>query len=385
MKGCNHYLSTMKSWLGIILIVVSLSCNQDRNTAAGDITWTNVPLKYARGFTIEKSADLYRVKILEPYKEANVELTYLFYSGAQPALEISADARIATPVEEIVCTSTTHIPLLDYLNQTNALVGFPTTDYISSKAMRKRINSGKVSELGIDDALNLEKLIALRPDLVMAYSLSGDLGQYKLIEEAGIPVILNAEYLESHPLGRAEWLKLAGIVFGKTRQADSIFNSIEREYMATRQRVQSASSQPTTLSGVIYGDSWYLPGGKNYASTLLHDAGFGFFWQEDTTSAFLPLSFETVFDKGRTADFWIGVASFNSLEEMATTDERYTNFTAYKNSKVYSYNKLIGEKGGSEFLELGYLRPDLILKDLAKIGHPELMPDHELFFHFRLP
>ena len=139
------------------------------------------------------------------------------------------------------------------------------------------------------------------------------------------------------------------------------------------------------MSGVVYGDSWYLPGGQNYASTLLSNAGYSYFWQSDTTSAFLPLSFEKVFEQAQQAEYWIGVASFRSLEEIARADQRYTYFEAYKTAQVYSYNKRIGEKGGSEFLELGYIRPDLILKDLVKISHPELLPQHELFFHFKLP
>ena len=347
--------------------------------------WTDLPLKYANGFTLAQSGNIFRVEITEPYKGAKTSLTYIVYRESESAPDLTADAIISYPVKSIVCTSTTHIPLLDYLDETGSLVGFPSLDYISSKAMRKKINSGKVSELGIDDALNLEKVIELRPDLVMGYSLTGDFGQYQLIEEAGIPVLINAEYLEAHPLGRAEWIKLAGLLFDKRDLADSLFSNIEKEYLSTVELVQNIEARPTTISGVLYGDSWYLPGGKNYASTLLHDAGFDFFWKNDTTTAFLPLSFETVFDKGRTADFWIGVASYNSLKQLASGDQRYTRFNAFQNKNVYSYNKLIGEKGGSEFLELGYLRPDLILKDLVKIGHPELLPEHKLFFHFKLP
>lgn len=375
----------MKNWPLLAFLVFSLSCTEQKNKPTTELEWQSVPLKYATGFTIEKASAYYRISILEPYKGAPKALTYIFYPTKDEAPKIPADATIALPVKNIVCTSTTHIPLLDYLDESAALTGFPTLDYISSEKMRKRINSGKVSELGIDEALNLEKLIALRPDLVMAYSLTGDLGQYQLIQETGIPVILNAEYLETHPLGRAEWLKLAGVIFDKLSLADSIFNKIETNYLAAEALVKDGLKQPSVLSGVLYGDSWYLPGGQNYGSTLLRDAGFDFFWKNDTSSAFLPLSFETVFDRGRTADFWIGVASFTSLAEIAAADLRYTRFTAYQEGNVYSYNKLIGERGGSEFLELGYLRPDLILKDLVKIGHPELLPEHELFFHFKLP
>lgn len=370
--------------LSFALILLLLSCSQHRQEKETDLSWTSIPLKYATGFSLEKSEEAYRVAISQPYKGAKEGFTYIFHTG-ETMSGLYADATVPIPVKSIVCTSTTHIPMLDYLNKADALIGFPTLDYISSASMRERINSGKVSELGIDEALNLEKLIALRPDLVLGYTLTGDLGQFNVVEETGIPVILNAEYLETHPLGRAEWIKLVGVMFDDLDRADSVFDMIEKEYLDAKALVEQIDENPSVLSGVVYGDSWYLPGGRNYASTLLNNAGYDFFWKTDTTSAFLPLSFETVFDKAHNSDYWIGVASFRSLEEIATGDQRYTAFEAYKSGNVYSYNKRIGEKGGSEFLELGYLRPDLILKDLIKIAHPELIPEHELYFHFKLP
>jgi iron complex transport system substrate-binding protein len=367
------------------LLFLLTACSQPDRGNENHEEWKSIALKYATGFTLEQSDHAYRVKLSQPYKGAKQGLTYIFHRGIESKNNTSVDAQAKIPIKTIVCTSTTHIPLLDYLEKSDALVGFPTLDYISSDTMRKRINSGKVSELGIDEALNLEKLIDLRPDLVMGYSLSGDLGQFTLVEETGIPVILNAEYLETHPLGRAEWIKLAGILFDELDLADSVFDLIEEEYLKAGSLMSQVDQKPSALSGVVYGDSWYLPGGKNYASTLLNNAGYDFFWKSDTTSAFLPLSFETVFDQAHNSDYWIGVASYRTLVEIAEGDQRYTSFQAYKTGNVYSYNKRIGEKGGSEFLELGYLRPDLILKDLIKIAHPELLPRHELYFHFKLP
>ena len=371
--------------LFLFLIVSLLGCADRSEQSFQPYEFSDTPLKYAGGFAVKKAAGFYLIEILQPYKGAEDTIRYVFYDRHSEKPVIEADAFVQIPVETVVTTSTTHIPLLDYLEESDKLVGFPTLDYISSELMRERIDSGFVRELGVDEALNLEALIELGPDAVMAYSLHGDLGQFALIQEAGIPVIINAEYLERHPLGRAEWIKLAGLLFDKQKQADSVFNAIESQYLATKNLIQELEPAPTALSGVVYGDSWYLPGGKNYASTLLRDAGFSFFWEDDTTSAFLPVSFEVVFDSAKDAKYWIGVASFQSLDEVEAADSRYTRFSAYKKQQVYSYNKRIGAKGGSEFLELGYLRPDIILKDLVKIGHPDLLPEHDLFFHFKLP
>ena len=362
-----------------------IACHPAEKEVVTNTEYQQVPLSYARGFTIEKGPGHYLVKILTPYKGATNPLTYVFYNRQQPPPAVKADAFVPIPVKSIVCTSTTHIPLLDYLNESPALIGFPTLDYISSAPVRARIAAGKVAELGVDEALNIEKLVSIRPEVVMGYSLTGDFGQFNRIAEAGIPVVVNAEYLEQHPLGRAEWLKLAGLLFQKEAMADSVFNYIENEYLTALALAKTGPDRPTVMSGIVYGDSWFVPGGKNYAARMLQDAGFTYLWQQDTSSAFLPLSFETVFERAHEADFWVGVGSFRSLAELAAADNRYTRFRPFHQHRVYSYNKRLGARGGSEFLELGYLRPDIILRDLIKIAHPNLLPEHELFFHFQLP
>ena len=137
----------MKTWLAVLLLTLTLSCAEQRSNTAESAAWKSIPLKYAEGFSLEKSADLFRVTIHRPYKASQEKLTYVFYPDNTSKPSFEADAIVSIPVKSIVCSSTTHIPLLDYLNETDALIGFPTTDYISSEAMRKRINSGKVSDL----------------------------------------------------------------------------------------------------------------------------------------------------------------------------------------------------------------------------------------------
>lgn len=345
----------------------------------------NAQLSYASGFSIHQQKDYTLIEVITPYKNADKGLRYVLYPRNTEKPHIEADAFIPIPIQSIVCTSTTHIPLLDYLGETDKLVGYPTTDYISSEKMRNRIDGGYVTELGIDNAINIEKLIELNPELVMAYTMSSDFGQFNKIQEAGIPVLINAEYMELNPLGRAEWIKLAGLLFGKEEKADSVFNMIETEYSNTLQKVEKVKNYPSVMSGSMYSDTWYLPGGRNYAAKLLSDAGFKYLWKQDTTTSFLALSYEVVLDKANKADYWIGASNFKSLKEMKEANERYSFFNPFTASTVYSYDKRIGAKGGSEFLELGYLRPDLILKDLVKIGHPEILPNHELFFYYKLP
>ncbi len=342
-------------------------------------------ITYAKGFKISKLGSSKLVEVTYPHKGATSGYKYLLVKKGTTPPKHDTDVKVIfIPLDRIVCTSTTHIPLLDYLNLSDKLVGFPTTDYISSEKTRKLVDAGKVEELGAEKGMNIEKLAVLKPEAVMSYTMTADLGQLKKVQELGIPVILNAEYLEEHPLGRAEWIKFMATFFDKEKEADEVFKMIEKNYLETKKLADKTTKKPTILSGVIYGDAWFMPGGQNYAAKLINDAGANYLWSSDSTKGFLQLSFESVYEKAHAADIWIGVASFSTLEEIKNADERYTKFNPYQIRQVYSYNARQGTKGGSEFLELGYLRPDIILNDLVKIAHPELLPDYQLYFHKRI-
>ncbi|MEQ9165773.1 MAG: ABC transporter substrate-binding protein [Fulvivirga sp.] len=372
--------------ISFFLFIGLISCNQtssnERENSASDKV---LELKYATGFAIEYFDGYKIVEVKRPYMNAKTSFKYILVSDeSKVPASLKNERIIQVPIKSIVCTSTTHIPLLDYLDETDKLIGFPTTDYISSEKMRARIDDGLVKDLGVDSDINLEELISLDPDMIMAYTIGGDYGQFNKMEQLGVPAVLNAEYLEEHPLGRAEWLKFMAAFFDKETMADSVFNSIEERYNELLALNKNTDNKPTILSGVVYGDTWYMPGGKNYASTLIRDAGGDYLWASASTSGFLELSFEAVYNKALNADFWIGVASFETLQAVEEADNRYADFDAFKNKKVYTYNARKGAKGGSEFLELGYLRPDLILADLIKILYPNQLPKHELYFHKQL-
>lgn len=341
-------------------------------------------IRYAKGFNIKREGKNTWVTVNYPYQGATTGYSYLLIPRGAKAPDHAADVKVVeVPIESIVCTSTTHIPHLDYLGVTDKLVGFPSTDYVSSEAARKRIDSGLVKDLGIDKGMNLELLYTLKASMVMGYTMSADIGQLKKIEEMGVPVVINGEYLERDPLGRAEWIKFTSLFFGKEKVADSVFNVIEKEYNTTREKLAAAEQKPSVLCGTVYGDAWFMPGGQNYASILLKDAGANYLWAADSTHGWLEISFESVYDKAKNADLWI-VGSFDTFDQLKAADQRYSMFKPFETKQIYNYNARKGAKGGNDFLELGYLRPDLILKDLAKITHPDLLPEHQLFFHSQL-
>ncbi len=371
--------------LVILLSICMMTCKDKREADNNQRVSDVAVLKYAKGFSISAVENARLVEVLYPFQGATSGYSYLLVPREEEPPAHNPDTRVIyTPVRSIVCTSTTHIPLLDYLGETDKLVGFPTTDYISSEKMRKRVDAGKVTDLGIDKGLNLERLAVLHPDMVMGYSMSGDYGQFRKIEELGIPVVINGEYLEQHPLGRAEWIKFMALFFNREREADSVFSQIEKNYLQAKASIDD-TQHPTVLSGIVYGDAWFLPGGQNYAAKLFKDAGCQYLWEETTSNGYLQLPFESVYAKAHQADLWIGVGSYRSLAEIAAADARYTRFAPFVHQQVYNYDARTGARGGNQFLELGYLRPDLILRDLIKIAHPGSLPEHELFFHRKLP
>lgn len=363
-----------------VLLVLAVGCQSRQATI--DQKDTDGNIRYAKGFRVKKQGSATKVTITHPFKDATSAFEFWLVPRGEKAPETGLPV-IETPVERIVCTSTTHIPHLDYLGVSDRLVGFPSTDYISSPTMRARIDAGEVKDLGIDNGMNLEVLYTLQPDLVMGYTMTADLGQLRKIREMGVPVVINSEYLESEPLGRAEWIKFTALFFGKERAADSIFQVIEQEYLHTKALLAKAATRPTVLYGTVYGDAWFMPGGDNYAARMMGDAAMDYLWAADSTSGWLEISFEAVYDRAKNADLWI-VGSFNSLAELKAADGRYSLFAPFRDKHVYNYSAKVTAKGGNAFLESGYVRPDIILKDLGKIAHPDLLPDYEFFYHTKV-
>ena len=288
---------------------------------------------------------------------------------------------IQVPVKNIVVTSTTHIPMLELLGVEKSLVGFQDTNYISSEKTRKRIDSGFVRELGNEAAMNTEVLFELQPDVVIGFAMNSVNKTYNLIEKHGIPVIINGDWLEETPLGRAEWIKFFGVLFDKEKEADSLFRKIEQEYLAAIAIAKKVRNKPSILSGAIMrNDIWSLPAGESFVAQFLEDANVNYLWKDSKGKGSLQLSFESVLDKAQKADYWIAPGYFSSKAQLIENNPHYKNFTAFKTNNIYTASTKKGATGGVIYYELGPTRPDLILKDLIKITNPTLLPNYKLSF-----
>lgn len=347
---------------------------------------TQIALTYAKGFEIFQGKDFWEIHVTQGYTGAEKTFRYLVLEENSEAEKTGFDAVIQLPISKVVMTSTTHIPHLDLLNSSDKLVGFPQTDLVSSKKTRQLIDSGKVTDLGNGPSANPEMVIDLQPDWMMISTLGEDLRYLDLFAQAEIPAIINGEYVEQNPLGRAEWIKFTGILLGKYEEAVASFEEIEKAYQDAEKLTQSLpdSAKPKVLSGVMYQDIWYAPGADSWGARILENAGGSYIFSEQSGEGSLQLNYEFVLDNGLETDFWIGSADFADLKAMGDSEPRYQAFTPWKNGRVYTYTAKKGATGGLEYFELGYVRPDLILKDLIKILHPELLPNYELYFYQKL-
>ena len=337
-------------------------------------------IQYAKGLEILKYDGFTVVKIKNPWPKSKIEYTYILQekNGIVPDSLIKFNT-IQVPINSIVATSTTHIPSLEMLGVENSLVGFPNLKYISSDKVRKRIEANKIKELGNNQALNIEAVLDISPSVIMGYGIDNNNPGLDNLQKSGLKVILNGDWNEQTPLGKAEWIKLFGALYGKEKQAENIFATIEKEYKATLLLAKKAKFKPTVIAGAMYENIWYMPQGDSWGSLFLKDAQANYLYSNTKGSGSLALPFETVFEKGKEAQFWIQ-GQFSTLKEIEIANKHYTQFNAFKTKNVYSFGSKKGKTGGVLYYELAPNRPDLVLKDLVKILHPELLPNYTLYF-----
>ncbi|RTY87255.1 ABC transporter substrate-binding protein [Flavobacterium sp. GT3R68] len=369
----------------LFLMVISLlGCKKDQTTTL-TVTKAQNSIQYANGLEIYKHEGYSVVKITNPWPEAKESLTYILKqkNGIIPD-SLKQFTTIPIPIKSIVVTSTTHIPSLEMLGVENTLIGFPNTDYISSEKTRQLIDAGKVREIGKNENLNTEVLIDMAPDVIVSFSLNNSNPTLTNLQKSGLKVILNGDWTEQSPLGKAEWIKFFGTLYGLDNKANSLFSEIEKEYNATLALAKKATTNPTVLSGAMFQDQWYVPQGESWAALFLQNAQSEYLWKDSKGTGSLTLPFENILEKAQHAEFWVAPGDFSSLKQMSDSNPHYNQFASFKNKKVYSYGVNKGAKGGTIYFELSPTRPDLVLKDLIKIFHPELLPNHKLFFFQKL-
>lgn len=336
-------------------------------------------IKYAKHFSVKQLQDGVKILSIEgAWPNSKKVFEYALIPKKNKALlaKYKEYSCIQVPVERMVLTSTTHIPALVDLNEIESIVGFTGLDLISSKEVRSAIDKKQISELGVNEKINIETSIALNPEVVIGFSISDSNRAYDELRQFGIPIVYNADWVEQSPLAKAEWIKFFGLFFNKEEDAILKFNIIEKHYNEAKELAENSVNTPTVISGSLYKDVWYAPGKDSWAATFLKDANANYLFSDLGSTGSLSLSIEEAILKGSSAEYWIAPAQFTSYESMRTTNSHYEVFNSFKNKKIHTYALTKGETGGMLYFELASHRPDLVLKDLISILHPQLLKDY---------
>lgn len=360
------------------------SCNNSTQPESKQQNSKQVNLTYAKRFKIKQEADYTILEILGNKTDTAVTATFVLYNHTKPNYSKEA-FYIKTPVKRVASMSSIYTTMIEQLNELQSIVAIDNIDYYSNPLVQADVNSGKIKELSKGPKLEIEKTIALNPDLMLSFGMGNpknDIEQKILL--ANIPTAISLDHLEETPLARYEWIKFVACFYNKLELADSLFKQTELNYNELKKLAQTAKQKPSVITEIKYGDVWYMPGGKSYVANLLKDAGANYLWQDDASTGSNPLSFETVYNKAKDCDVWVNLYNINSKKELASYDERYALFKAYRTGQLYNNNKTQNSKGFSNFWESGINQPANILKDLIYIFHPELIPNHTLTFYKKI-
>lgn len=338
-------------------------------------------------------AELFDVEYFRHYKVVTVNLPestaryVLVHCGAPTPVGVVAGTLIEVPVQRVITLSTTELPHLERLGLLETLVGHDELDYVSSPEVRRRMEEGRIAEVGESFRLNLEVVFHLEPDLVLAASLGGNHNDSFLrLAQAGIPVAHLPSFLERSPLGQAEWFLFTALFWNAEAEAAALFDDVARRYEDLAALGRGVEYRPRTFASGPEGDTWYMPGGQSLMAQLVADAGGQYLWAENGEAKNVPLAIESVFERAREAEVWLHPSRWRSLEEIAAVNPLFTSLRAFREGRIYQNDarwRAGGEQsvGANDYWEMGTARPDLVLADLLKIFHPELVPDHEFAFH----
>ncbi len=334
-------------------------------------------VKYAKGFSVTPYEGYKIIEVLHPISKDVMAkyVTTLSKKLVPDSLKTRAKV-VEVPAKSIACLSTTQLPALDLLGLHEALVGCASPQYIWNKKLSEGVKAGKIKALGQGMNFNAEQIVALSPELLMQIFMDKTDTDGRL-SKLGITVLYNNEWKEPNLLGRAEWLKFTALFFCKERNADSIFNQIEQNYMEVKALASTAKAQPKVMYGYDYRGTWYLPQNETYVAQTLRDANAEF-KGAGAGNASTPKSFEEVYDSYHDADIWLTTqGKVQSLADFLSSNERYADFRPAQIRQVYCNNKREKATGGNDYWESGIARPDLLLKDMVKLLHPELLPDYK--------
>lgn len=346
-------------WLLFLLLFVTFSCSNSRVSQTGTkaVTW-----KYARLLSVDNSADSMLVTVKDPWKTGEALQHFSVVRSGLPSSHT-----VVAPLKRIVCFSTAHCQLLEYLGMADRIVGVCDLKYILIPDIQHRVRAGRIADCG--DAMNpdIEKIISLRPDAIILSPFEGG-GGFGKLEQLGVPIIQAADYMEPSALGRAEWMRLFGVLLNCQERSDSLFHVVDSTYQSLKHYAARLPLGLSILTERKTGSVWYTPGGASSLGTLFKDANASYAFADDHHSGSLALSYEQIIAKAGESDVW--AFKFNGNKMMTRSDllrefYGYDALKAFRTGNIYECNC-----STTPYFEEVSFRPDYLLREMIQLLHP---------------
>lgn len=330
---------------------------------------------YATGYTVTRFGEYVQLDVRNPWDTTRLLQRYLLVdrNRAELPAEMPQGCVVRIPIDRVIVYASVHVSIIEQLGSLDRVIGVCEPRFMDSKAIRERLAAGLVADIGEATAPNVEKMMDSEAEVLLTSPFK-DSG-YGPAEKLGLPIVEGADYMEPHPLGRAEWIRFYGLLLGKEALADSIFQATCREYLVLKELAAGVAKRPVVLSEKRYGSQWFVPGGESYIATLYRDAGADYVFKDLPGSGGVPLAFETVLDQAMHADLWMlkyNAAEDLTYEELAKEYAPYANFDAFKNRRIFGCNT-----GEIPYYDEVPMHPHWLLKDYVWVFHPELLPGYQ--------
>ncbi|KAB4183355.1 ABC transporter substrate-binding protein [Bacteroides uniformis] len=375
-------MKVLKNLSLMVLLALAFAGCRGKSSQLADFNKQLYAPEYASGFKIERAdgRQSVLVSVMNPWQGADSVTTRLFISrNGEPVPEGFDGQVLEGDAQRIVAMSSTHIAMLDAIGETARVVGVSGLDYISNPDIQARRDS--IGDVGYEGNINYELLLSLDPDLVLLFGVNGASAMESKLKELGIPFMYVGDYLEESPLGKAEWLVALSEVVGKRAKGEKVFADIPIRYNALKQKVSGAVlDAPSVMLNTPYGDSWFMPSTENYAVRLITDAGGDYIYKKNTGNSSTPIDLEEAYLLASEADMWLNVGMANTLDELKAACPKFADTRCVRNGYVYNNNARTNAAGGNDYYEAAVVNPDLLLRDLVKIFHPELVEEDFVYY-----
>lgn len=367
----------VKYLLLITLVFSAFSCANKRKQQDID---KNDAIKYAKGFDICKTDKNYtKLTVFNPWNDYKSHSIYYLVKD-ESSVTPTDGIKIKIPVSKVVVNSATYLGFMELLDELGCIDGVCNSDYIYNKTILNGVKEGKIQDLGNSFDLDIERLLLLKPDVIFTTAYNGDQKEADLFDRYQLKPVFNIEWQEPSLLGRAEWIKFIAAFFDKEEVANQLFNEIEQNFVEAKSIAEQAKTTPSILSGQDFRGSWSMPAGTSYAAQLFKAAKASYYYSDDTQfHGSIPVTIEEALVYFNNADFWVNTQA-NTYDELLEHNAKYKLFKAFQTKQVFNNNNRANETGGNDYWEMGVAKPDLILKDLIKAIHPELLEDYQFTF-----